>query len=249
MYQNDCTSTTSFKSHTNSDNYEYYVYDESAGNENKDDDDEDDIDEEQSFNADKEQNCEDIDEEQEFKDFSKEKSIVSRSIRGWVLELRRQNIDFERCICIVKSEFNSHSERSFGQSKRGTHAKMVVLNNRVVNISILGAVAAEDVVKLPSWKPQAVTGTPKKKKWKTEDSAVAKGDFQVLYIPPYCSPFLNTIEEFWSGLKAADVKHEILTKADPLTPHIIASALSSSYSNSAENERALRPKRNVNLIA
>ncbi|KAG2216089.1 hypothetical protein INT45_006710 [Circinella minor] len=53
MYQNDCTSTTSFKSHNNSDNYEYYVYDESAGNENKDDDDEDDIDEEQSFNADK----------------------------------------------------------------------------------------------------------------------------------------------------------------------------------------------------
>ncbi|KAI7859689.1 hypothetical protein BDC45DRAFT_530916 [Circinella umbellata] len=78
MYQNDCTSTTSFKSHNNSDNYEYYVYDESVGNENKDDDDEDDIDEEQSFNADKGRNCEDIDEEQEFKDFSKEKSIVSR---------------------------------------------------------------------------------------------------------------------------------------------------------------------------
>ncbi|KAI7850150.1 hypothetical protein BDC45DRAFT_573281 [Circinella umbellata] len=80
MYQNDCTSTTSFKSHNNSDNYEYYVYDESAGNENKDDDDEDDIDEEQSFNADKGRNCEDIDEEQEFKDFSKEKSIVSRCV-------------------------------------------------------------------------------------------------------------------------------------------------------------------------
>ncbi|KAI7847888.1 hypothetical protein BDC45DRAFT_575418 [Circinella umbellata] len=78
MYQNDCTSTTSFKSHNNSDNYEYCVYDESAGNENNDDDDEDDIDEEQSFNADKGRNCEDIDEEQEFKDFSKEKSIVSR---------------------------------------------------------------------------------------------------------------------------------------------------------------------------
>ncbi|KAG2220696.1 hypothetical protein INT45_012560 [Circinella minor] len=111
--------------------------------------------------------------------------------------------------------FNLHLKRSFGRSRRGTPAKAVVSNNRGVNISILGAIAAEGVVNLSLRKPQAVTGGSKKRK--TEDGEqrlVSK-----LWIT-HTSLVQETVAK--RGFQAG-VKRELLTKAD-LTPRIVASA-------------------------
>lgn len=46
--------------------------------------------------------------------------------------------------------------------------------------------------------------------------------YKVVYLPPY-SPFLNTVELFWSKIKAG-VNRDCLTAADTLSARIIESA-------------------------
>jgi transposase len=46
--------------------------------------------------------------------------------------------------------------------------------------------------------------------------------YKCVYLPPY-SPFLNTIEEFWSKVKAG-IERECLSATDNLSQRIVASA-------------------------
>ncbi|KAI7851862.1 hypothetical protein BDC45DRAFT_444990, partial [Circinella umbellata] len=82
---------------------------------------------------------------------------------NWVLHVEKENIDFDSCVFIDEASFNFHMQQTFGRSIRGTPAKAKVSNNRGVNITILGAIAAEGVVNLSLRRPQLVTSSKKKK--------------------------------------------------------------------------------------
>ena len=101
-----------------------------------------------------------------------QKTITARM--QWVLKVEEEKIDFESCVFIDESGFNFHMRRTFGRSRRGTPAKIVVSNNRGVNLTILGAIASEGVVNLSLRRPQAVTGSKKRKLDAKEERIVAK---------------------------------------------------------------------------
>lgn len=75
----------------------------------------------------------------------------------WVMNIKRLEIDYSKCVFIDEAGFNFHIKRNFGRSKKGEPAKAIVRNTRGVNITILGAITAEGVVNLSLRKPQAVS--------------------------------------------------------------------------------------------
>lgn len=81
----------------------------------------------------------------------------------WVLNIEKENIDFENCVSIDESGFNFHIQRTFGQSRRGLPAKAVVSSDRGVNATILEAITTGGVINLSLRRPQTAVA-PKKQK-------------------------------------------------------------------------------------
>lgn len=92
----------------------------------------------------------------------------------WVLSIEQQQINYMKCIFIDEAGFNFHIKRNFGRSRRGEPAKAIVSNTRGVNITILGAIAAEGVVNLSLRKPQAVSTSKKRKIQNGEERITGK---------------------------------------------------------------------------
>ena len=91
----------------------------------------------------------------------------------WVLNIEKENIDFESCVFKDEAGFNFHMQRTFSRSKCGTPAKAVVSNNRGVNVTILGAIVREGLVNLSLRSPQAIVGSKKRKLDGREERIVA----------------------------------------------------------------------------
>ncbi|KAG2216845.1 hypothetical protein INT45_013989 [Circinella minor] len=93
---------------------------------------------------------------------------------NWVFNMDKENINYDEYNFIDEAGFNLHLRRTFGRSKKGQPAKEGVSNNRGVNVSILGAIAAEGIVNLSLIKPQAVTTSKKRKLQDDEECLVSK---------------------------------------------------------------------------
>ncbi|KAG2210693.1 hypothetical protein INT45_005651 [Circinella minor] len=146
-------------------------------------------------------------------------------MKPWYRGFKKENIDYDEYNFIDEAGFNLHLRRTFGRSKKGQPAKEGVSNNRGVNVSILGAIAAEGITVMDVLEKNYMRGRIFiMDNASIHHSSIVKGTvenrgFHILYLPPY-SPVLNLIEEFWSKLKAC-VKREILPTSNPFTPRTI----------------------------
>ena len=87
-------------------------------------------------------------------------------------------------------------QRTFGRLIRGTPAKAKVSNNRSVNLTILGAIAAEGVVNLSLQRPQLVTGSKKKRKLENgEERTIAKVGTRTQHFIDFIEIVMNILDK------------------------------------------------------
>ena len=82
----------------------------------------------------------------------------------------------EKCVFIDEAGFNMYIRRNFGRPKRGTPDKAVILANRGITASIIGAICEKGVIDLSLRKPKAVqkkaNGMKKRKRGNSKSEVV-----------------------------------------------------------------------------
>jgi hypothetical protein len=99
-----------------------------------------------------------------------------------VLKLRRERIEEwetipelafgKNCVFIDEAEFNLHTQRNYGRSRKGTPANGTVPTAKGITITIFGAISQAGVIDISLKKPHAVFVSKKRKANDTTGKAI-----------------------------------------------------------------------------